>query len=415
MVGHGSRATIILIASVLVAATSRALAEDLPTDEPDAPAALEQRLKQTEQTLHEMTDKIVILQQQLDADRRALDAYRQNQRSEAALGQTTGRGPAPGEPTGPVGEAPEQPNTPPATAQIFEEPTALTPHGKLVLEPSAQYIHSTNNEVALVGYTVLPAITIGLINVQRVELDTENYQLTARYGVTSRIEFDLKVPYVTSSQSTETRPLATASAFESFFNATGSGLGDVSVALRAQLNHFRGDNVVWIASLQYKTDTGHSVFQEPIDPNTGLQTGLATGSGFDAIQPGVTWLFTSDPAVFFGGVAYTHSFSRNVGHGYGYVHPGAILDLNVGMGLAINERASFSFGYQQSIVDQTTQENPEAQGYAVARIGTLQLGTLRLGVAYRVTERFNLNFTLGFGVTRDAPDLELTLRLPVIF
>lgn len=138
MVGHGLRATIILIASVLVAATSRALAEDSPTDEPDAPAALEQRLKQTEETLHEMTDKIVILQQQLDADRRALDAYRQNQKSEAALGQTTGRGPAPGEPTGPVGEAPEQPNTPPATAQIFEEPTALTPHGKLVLEPSAQ-------------------------------------------------------------------------------------------------------------------------------------------------------------------------------------------------------------------------------------------------------------------------------------
>src|SRR5208283_6043547 len=189
---HGSQATVFLIAPLLAAAAGRALAEDPPTDEPADPAALERRLKQTEQTLHDMTDKIVILQQQVDADRRALDAYRQ--KSEAALQQTTGRGPAPGEPTGPVGEAPEQPNTPPATAQIFEEPTALTPHGKLVLEPSAQYIHSTNNEVALVGYTVLPAITIGLINIERVELDTENYAVTARYGVTSRIEFDLKVP-----------------------------------------------------------------------------------------------------------------------------------------------------------------------------------------------------------------------------
>jgi hypothetical protein len=408
-----SRARLILVAPVLVAAMHQALAEELSPDEPGGPAALERRLKQTEQALRELTEKTVILQQQVDADHRALDAYRK--KSDAVLDQTTGRGPAPGEPTGPVGEAPEQPNTPPATAQIFDEPTALTPRGKLVVEPSAQYIHSTNNEVALVGYTVLPAITIGLINIQRVELDTENYALTARYGVTSRIEFDLKAPYVTSSQSTETRPLATASTADSFFSANGSGVGDVSAALRAQLNHFQGDNVVWIASLLYKSDTGRSVFQEPIDANTGLQTGLATGSGFNAIQPGITWLFPSDPAVFFGGVAYTHSFSRNVGHGYGDVHPGGILDLNVGMGLAINERASFSFGYQQSIVDQTTQESTQAQGYALARTGTLQLGTLRLGVSYRLTERFNLNFTLGFGVTRDAPDLELTVRLPMIF
>jgi hypothetical protein len=408
-----SRAAIILAAPVLAAAMHQAMAEELSPDEPDSPAALERRLKETEQMLRELTQKTVILQQQVDADHRALDAYRK--KSDSVLEQTTGRGPAPGEPTAPVGEAPEQPNTPPATAQIFDEPTALTPRGKLVVEPSAQYIHSTNNEVALVGYTVLPAITIGLINIQRVELDTENYALTARYGITSRIEFDLKAPYVTSSQSTETRPLATASTADTFFNANGSGVGDVSAAVRAQLNHFRGDNVVWIASLLYKSDTGHSVFQEPVDSATGLQTGLATGSGFNAIQPGITWLFPSDPAVFFGGVAYTHSFSRDVGYGYGYVHPGGILDLNVGMGLAINERASFSFGYQQSIVDQTTQENSEAQGYAVARTGTLQLGTLRLGVSYRLTERFNLNFTLGFGVTRDAPDLELTLRLPMIF
>jgi hypothetical protein len=408
-----SRATIFLVAPVLAAAMQQAIAEEVSPAEPDGPAALERRLKQTEQALRELTEKTVILQQQVDADHRALDAYRK--KSDAVLEQTTGRGPAPGEPTAPVGEAPAQPSTPPATAQIFDEPTALTPHGKLVVEPSAQYIHSTNNEVALVGYTVLPAITIGLINIQRVELDTENYALTARYGITSRIEFDLKAPYVTSSQSTETRPLATASTADTFFNASGSGVGDVSAAVRAQLNHFRGDNVVWIASLLYKSDTGHSVFQEPVNSNTGLQTGLATGSGFNAIQPGITWLFPSDPAVFFGGVAYTHSFSRNVGYGYGYVHPGGILDLNVGMGLAINERASFSFGYQQSIVDQTTQESVETQSYAVARTGTLQLGTLRLGVSYRLTERFNLNFTLGFGVTRDAPDLELTVRLPMIF
>jgi hypothetical protein len=184
--------------------------------------------------------------------------------------------------------------------------------------------------------------------------------------------------------------------------------------MRAQLNRFRGDNVLWIGSLRYKSHSGTNVFQEPINPTTGLQTRLATGSGFDAVQPGITFLFPSDPAVFFGGAAYTHSFAREVGFGYGRVDPGGILDLTMGMGLALNENASFSVGYQHSVVDQTSQPTP-ATGRALARTGTLQLGTLRFGVAYRLTERLNFNTTIGVGVTRDSPDLEATIRLPYRF
>ena len=184
--------------------------------------------------------------------------------------------------------------------------------------------------------------------------------------------------------------------------------------MRTQLNHFHGDNVVWIASLRYKTITGTDVFEEPSIRTTGLQTRLATGSGFDAVQPGFTVLLPSDPAVFFGGVAYTYSFARNVGYGYGRVDPGGILDLTIGMGLALNDQASFSVGYQHSVVDQTSQ--PVAPiGRALARTGTLQLGTLRFGVAYSLTERLNLNTTIGIGVTRDSPDLEATIRFPYRF
>jgi hypothetical protein len=283
-----------------------------------------------------------------------------------------------------------------------------------VFEPAAQYVHSTNNQVALVGYTVLPALTIGLIDIQRIESNLTDLSLTARYGLAQRLEFEVKAPYIFANTTTQTRPLATASVTNSFFDSHGSGIGDVEVAMRAQLNRFRGDNVVWIGSLRYKTRTGTDVFQEPLNGTTGLQTRLATGSGFNAIQPGVTLLFPSDPAVFFGGAAYTHSFARDVGFGFGRVDPGGILDLNMGMGLALNERASFSVGYQHSVVDQTSQPVP-ATGRALARTGTLQLGTLRFGVAYGLTERFNLNTTIGIGVTRDSPDLEATIRLPYRF
>jgi len=389
-------------------------AEVLPADSSSLDAdALERRLEQREQRLRELADEISREQQALAADRGALAQWRA--RSSAELARATGRGAADQPSPTPVGEAPKPPEAPASTAQIFDEPTALTPRGHLVLEPAVQYVHSTNNQVALVGYTVLPAITIGLIDIQRIESNLSSFMLTGRYGITPRLELELKVPYVIENTSTETRPLATASVTNSFFNSSGSNIGDAELALRSQLNHFTGDNVVWIGSLRFKSRTGTSVYELPVDPKTDLQTSLATGSGFYAAQPSITVLMPSDPAVFFGGAAYTHSFGREVGFGFGRVDPGGILDLTMGMGLSLNERASFSVGYQHSIVEQTTQSGSYEPGLVLTRTGTLQLGTLRFGVSYRLTDRWTLNTTLGVGVTRDSPDLEATIRLPYRF
>jgi hypothetical protein len=413
MIRGGRRAASPALCMLLAAMALTARAADEPTDNPD-PAELKRRLQEAEKKLHELRTQVDAEQGELDAARRALETYQQSSEAELAKAQAKGAAADTGQPT-PVGQAPSQPSAPAATAQIFEEPTALTPRGKLVLEPSAQYVHSTNNQVALVGYTILPALTIGLIDIQRIESNLEVYTLTARYGLLPRLEMEVKVPYVMANTSTETRALATASEVNSFFDSSGSGIGDVEVAFRSQLNHFHGDNVVWIGSLRFKSETGTNIFEVPIDPNTGLQTKLATGSGFDAVQPGFTVLYPSDPAIFFGGAAYTYSFSRDVGFGYGHVDPGGILDLNAGMGLALNEKASFSIGYQHSVVYQTNQTSEPETGRALTRLGTIQLGTLRFGVAYRLTDHLNFNSTLGIGVTRDSPDLEVTIRLPYSF
>jgi hypothetical protein len=401
-----------ILTTVFAACAPRALGAEVPSSSPD-PAELQRRLEQTEQKLRDLAEQIAVEQRQLDADRRLLDAYRHG--SESELRRAVGKGAAatPDQPA-PVGEAPRKPDSPVVAAQIFQEPTALTPRGKFVFEPAVQYVHSTNNQVALVGYTVLPALTIGLIDIRRIESNLTDIALTARYGLAQRLEFEVKAPYVFANTTTQTRPLATASVTNSFFDTRGNGIGDVEVAMRAQLNHFRGDNVVWIGSLRYKTHTGTNVFQEPLNPTTGLQTRLATGSGFNAVQPGFTFLLPSDPAVFFGGAAYTYSFARDVGFGFGRVEPGGILDLNMGMGLALNEKASFSVGYQHSVVYQTSQP-VAATGRALVRTGALQLGTLRFGIAYGLTERLNFNTTIGIGVTRDSPDLEATIRLPYRF
>ncbi len=327
-----------------------------------------------------------------------------------------------------VGQAPESDSRPPEVAQIFDQPGVLTPQGKLVLEPSLQYGYSANDRVALVGYTIIPAILIGLIDVRQVKTTTAVATLTGRYGVSRRMEVEAKLPYVYIHSDTVSREIFTGSAQDRVFNARGNGIGDVEITGRYQLNRGGADKPFYIAWLRYKSRTGKDLFEVTTDcvtrcvantTGTGLPLDLPTGSGFNAVQPGITWLYPSDPVVFFGSLSYLHNFkrsdvSRRVLGGQteflGDIKAGDILGFNVGMGLALNEKAAISIGYDQSIVGKTKQDGQEVAGAV-----RTTLGTLLLGGTYRFSDRTSLNIALGVGVTRDTPDLTLTARLPISF
>lgn len=327
-----------------------------------------------------------------------------------------------------VGQAPESDSRPPEVAQIFDQPGVLTPKNKLVLEPALQYGYSANDRVALVGYTIIPAILIGLIDVRQVKTTTAVATLTGRYGVSRRMEVEAKVPYVYIHSDTVSREIFTGSAQDRVFNARGSGIGDVEVTGRYQLNRGGPDKPFYIAWLRYKSRTGQDLFDVTTDcvtrcvantTGTGLPLDLPTGSGFNAVQPGLTWLYPSDPVVFFGSFSYLHNFkrsnvSRRVLGGQteflGDIKAGDIIGFNLGMGLALNEKAAISIGYDQSIVGKTKQDGREVAGAV-----RTTLGTLLLGGTYRFSNRMSLNVALGVGVTRDTPDLTLTARVPINF
>jgi hypothetical protein len=44
-----------------------------------------------------------------------------------------------------------------------------------------------------------------------------------------------------------------------------------------------------------------------------------------------------------------------------------------------------------------------------------QLGTLLLGYSYRFNAKRSLSIAVGAGVTRDTPDVSLTVRMPLSF
>ncbi|MHC9085919.1 acetate kinase [Luteimonas sp. RIT-PG2_3] len=338
--------------------------------------------------------------------------------------------------TMPVGQPPEEATRPPEVAQIFDQPGVLTAKGRFVLEPSMQFGYSSNDRVALVGYTVIPAILIGLIDVRQVKTTSLTAALTARYGVSRRFELEVKAPFSYMDSDTVSREIFTGSAQDKVFNADGHGLGDVEVAARYQLNHDGFDKPFYVLWMRYKSRTGKDLFNVVTDcvtrcvanaTGTGLPLELPTGSGFAALQPGITWLYASDPVVFFGSLSYLHNFARKdvsrtvlsgAPEGYpqttteliGEIDAGDIIGFNFGMGLALNERAALSFGYDHNLVDRTKQNGEDAPGAV-----RVMLGTLVLGGSYRVSDRTSLNVALGVGVTRDTPDVSLAVRMPILF
>ena len=328
-----------------------------------------------------------------------------------------------------MGKPPASRDRPPEVAPLFEQPGVLTPQGKFVFEPAVQFGYSSSNRVALVGYTVIPALLIGLVDVREVNRNTTTAILSGRFGLTNRLEIDAKIPYVYRSDATVSREIFTGTAVENVFNTNGKGIGDAEVGVRYQLNNGGVDRPFYVGSLRFKSRTGRDPFsvitdctQRCVGPNasgTGLPLDLPTGSGFYSVQPGLTWLFPSDPAVFFGSLSYVHNFKRsNVSRTVlggeqellGEVKPGDIVGFNFGMGLGLNEKASFSLGYDHSSIGRTRQN-----GVAVPGAVRTQLGTLLLGFSYRINEKRSLNVAVGAGLTRDTPDVTLTVRIPTTF
>lgn len=311
-----------------------------------------------------------------------------------------------------VGQAPEASNRPPEVAALGRQAGVLTPHKAFIFEPSLQYSHSTNTRVAVVGFSIIPAVVIGLIDVRTVNRSAWVGTLTGRYGLTDRMEIEMRVPYVYRSDSTVARPFNDPSATDSVFNATGQGLGDIEVATRYQLNDGGADKPYFIGGLRFKSRTGRDPFEvQRVSPFAGadqLEAELPTGSGFYSLQPSITMLFPSDPAVFFGGLLYVHNFTRDVGSNFGKVDPGDITQFNFGLGLALNERASFSMAYDHAVL-----QKPKQNGITPPLAQTVQLGQLLFGLSYKLSSRTTLSVSLAVGVTQDAPDMQLTVRLPM--
>jgi hypothetical protein len=311
-----------------------------------------------------------------------------------------------------VGAAPTDSTKPPEVQALANVGGVLTPYGKVVVEPFLQYSRSSVNTFAFEGTELVPSFLVGVVSANQTSRDLVTSGGTFRVGVTDRLELEARLPFVYRTDSfTSTIPNASGQLLTT--TAEGSGLGDIELAGHYQINDGREDWPFFVGNLRLKTDTGTSPYEVAYNSD-GSARDLATGSGFMAIEPSLTAIYPSDPAILFANIGYIHSFAKDInkniaGNAIGRVEPGDTIKGSVGMGIALNDKLSFTLGYEHDYVRPTMTEI----GGVTQNSQVLQIGSALTGISYRVSNRTSINLNLSAGVTRDAPDAVIGIRVPV--
>ncbi|GAA3711285.1 hypothetical protein GCM10022421_18320 [Oceanisphaera sediminis] len=304
-----------------------------------------------------------------------------------------------------------------AVARALETQGVMTPKGKLEIEPSFSYSQNTSDRISILGFTQVPTLLVGIIEAEDADLTTFTWGLAARYGLTNRIELELRVPWVYRyDKFTRLVPTGGNGGDETrTFTSNGGGLGDVEAAIRYQFNLESAP--FWIGGLRVKSDTGESPFDKELNNITRVYDDPPTGSGAWALEPSLTMIYPTDPAVLFGTAGYTWNMEADAGvdidssngeSGNDKYDLGDSFFLGMGMGFAVNNRLSFSLGVNHRTVFKST-VNGRKSG------DMLQIDSLTTGFSLAMTEKTSINMSLQAGLTEDAPDVQVNFGMPIMF
>lgn len=318
---------------------------------------------------------------------------------------------------GRAGREPD-PGQPPSVDLLADVGGVLTPRGTLVLEPQLEYTYDTANRFFFNGIEIVDALLIGIIEVNKAQRETMTASLAARYGITSRLEADVRVPFVVRRDRLTRQEVGEAD--ESTDTLKMYGLGDIDFGLHYQLNRGNGGWPFFVANLRAQSNTGEGPYD--VDP----EDEAPTGSGFWGVEPSLTVIYPSDPAVLFANVGYVYNLASSVDRTFTSgttstrveeVDPGDSVRASFGIGFALNDSLSLSLAYEHNWIAGTEQEqvNLGTGERTTTSTDDFQAGSLLFGLSHGVSEDIGVNVSVAVGVTDDAPDARITLRVPIAF
>ncbi|MGE5516779.1 MAG: transporter [Bacteroidota bacterium] len=293
-----------------------------------------------------------------------------------------------------------------------ELPGVLTRKGALVIEPGIEYSHTDVNQFSFGGVAILDTVLVGAIEAKQANRDAITGTLGLRLGITDRLEGELRIPYMYRDDSS-TNTFVNSGNNQQSISLTDHGLGDIEGALHYQFNDGTGQWPVFVGNFRAKSTTGTSPYDVARN-SLGVEEELATGSGFWGFEPSLTVIAPSDPAVFYGNIGYLWNMKSDINKQIGnryvqQVDPGDAIRFGVGMGLALNEKVSFSIGYQHDWIMKSRTSFSDGD----VDSPSLSVGSMTFGVNWQMADNAALNVSVAVGVTNDAPDVRLMARVPI--
>ena len=288
------------------------------------------------------------------------------------------------------------------------------------------YSHYDRKELVLDGFLALDAIFLGAVSVDNVESDILTFNLGADYNITDRWQVGVNFPflsrwteYTKDPQAGTPDPAVAATVDEQF------KLGDIelSTSYKVHQETLSWPDTVW--SLKVRAPTGRDPYgikqiERSIDSTVLLfPEEVPTGSGVWAASTGFSFVKTSDPAILFGNIEYTHHFEESfddLSSTPGVTTPGDVrigdaIGFGLGVAFAINDRMSMSFSYSQRF--QTESETRVEGGeWTEVTHSEANAATFNTGVTYALGPKWAMSTSLGIGLTPDAPDFTLSVNFP---
>ena len=315
-----------------------------------------------------------------------------------------------------------------SVSNLYDEASGFFGGGKFSFETGISYARYDARQLTVNGFLALDSIFLGNINLDRIKADNWTLDLTARYNLNNRWQFDINAPVVYRESTYQSGGGGGAGTTTTEQSVTRDPtLGDVNFGVAYK---FLDESDFWpdaVATLRVKAPTGKEPFgiklvQSSANNNLYVPESLPTGNGVWSITPGISLVKTFDPAVLFGTLSYTHNLEESFGDisstvgskTPGKVQLGDSYQIGAGVAFALNEKMSMSFSVSD-LIQRKSKLKPNGGDWQSVVSSDANAGYFNVGMTIAATDNLTVVPNLSIGMTEDAPDFTFSLKFPYYF
>ncbi|MDI1303038.1 MAG: hypothetical protein PSX71_14125 [bacterium] len=316
----------------------------------------------------------------------------------------------------------------PSVEALYQDKSGFFGGGNFSIEPGVTYSHYDTRQLLLNGFLALDTIFLGNLGIDEINADTFTFDLTGRYNWHQRWQLDLDLPLVYRETTYQSAGAGGASTQFSEKTVIGNPrLGDVSVGISYKFIDEAPGRPDAVASLRIKAPTGDDPYgiklrTVPGNDNLSVPDKLPTGDGVWSVTPGIALVKTVDPAVLFGNLSYTHHLNESfpdISPQIGVKVPGEVdlgdyFQFGMGVAFALNERMSLSMSFSE-LINGTSRIKQTGSSWQTVTGSDANAAYFNMGMTVAATQRLTVVPSLSMGLTPDAPNFSISLKLPYYY